>query len=302
MTRFVETILHEKREIEFYHEIEDFELQYFLQKSKNNEGKLLSEFDARNLLTQPSKYFERKIEGITSTFILKKGNEIKIILPYTNNSQITECAEYLIEAIYNSNGTKFEELWELTQGKGVYSGSINHFFGNKLKGLNKNILKEEALNCPFILTKLQHPNFVLEEFAKDKNEIEKIIERTYAIGEKNKINKMMGQYIPESKELFAMNSINTPLGLAISKITDIRNKQISLFYEKNNKNVNARIKNLEGILDTNFINEILKIIQEKDTLQKNKLTTQKIFDVVQRYIPKEKEIELKKELRKLTDK
>ena len=62
--------------------------------------------------------------------------------------------------------------------------------------LHEAVGSHDSAGCSILLTKLGHPNYVSERFARGEEEVLGIIEKTFSLGRKRGIEKMLGQYLP----------------------------------------------------------------------------------------------------------
>jgi hypothetical protein len=185
---------------------------------KNGEGMILSEGDLRLLAVRNIDNDIRMANGCwdTSTFLAKKGDTVKIILPYeTGSRKMTPVAEYCMKLInprerlsWRAINLDIGERWERINGKGVYTRKLSNWYQRGRGGWWgkdwSDFQKPRAKKCPLILTKLGHQDYVDLEFSRPKEEVQEIINKTFLygphgdvnIGETGLYNFMMAQYLP----------------------------------------------------------------------------------------------------------
>ena len=136
----------------------------------------------------------------TSTLSATRGETVKVILPYeTGSRELTEAARFGL-ALINPNEALVEygvnldvdRRWEKLEGSGVY------VMERKGLVLNQDLTKKQAMKHKLLLTKLGHPDFVDGKFARSKDEVVEIIEKTFELGKKeHRYDTMMGQYLSD---------------------------------------------------------------------------------------------------------
>jgi hypothetical protein len=136
-------------------------------------------------------------------------NVLKVLLPYSNNSyELTEAVSYGLglinptETLVDAGVSLDEVRWNKLEGPGVHSGEIEEWFEKRangsLIGFNEEMTRDQALRNPFLLTRLQHPDYVAPEFAISADEVAEIIGTTFDLGqERHGYTRMMGQYFDD---------------------------------------------------------------------------------------------------------
>ena len=284
------------------------------------EGVILSEADIRllgirNFRNAPelaNNYWD------TSTLSATKGEIIKVILPYEIGSKtLTESARFGLGLI-NPN----EELvnfgvnldvdgrWEKLEGNGVYT------LQRKGLILNKDLTEAQAMKHKLILTKLGHPDYVDDKFARSKDEVEDIIGRTFELGKsEHDYNTMMGQYMQEVSNQGiltawyvnwlggrARSSARASLGsdcgrFAFDSVGDAKTNA-----EGVDDKARVQLKTLERILKPEQINEFRNALNERNELRSklSGLTTNQIYSAIHQYTLGKDEKEVRSILNKLT--
>ncbi len=174
-----------------------------LAKCRKGDGIILSEADIRFLGVRDFRYNPRIFTGgwDSSTLIATYGDRVKVILPYeTGKKELTKAAEYGLSLINSSEtlirdriNLNINNRWSNLDGHGVYTLNRNELYDGDLT-------RERAMKDKLLLIKLGHPNYVDSEFARPKDEVAEIIERTFYLGtthfdDKHKV--MMNQRLPE---------------------------------------------------------------------------------------------------------
>ena len=283
------------------------------------EGVILSEADIRllgirNFRNAPelaNNYWD------TSTLSATKGEIIKVILPYEIGSKtLTESARFGLGLI-NPN----EELvnfgvnldvdgrWEKLEGNGVYT------LQRKGLILNKDLTEAQAMKHKLILTKLGHPDYVDDKFARSKDEVEDIIGRTFELGKsEHDYNTMMGQYMQEVSNqgiltawcVYGLGSrassgASTDLvydsgRFAFDSVGDAKSNVEGVDVDK----ARVQFQSLEGMLQSEQIDQIKSALDERDQLRTRLLTPDQIYSVIGKYVASANEQEVKEVLGKLT--
>jgi hypothetical protein len=136
-------------------------------------------------------------------------NVLKVLIPYSNRSyELTEAVSYGLGLInpaarlVNHGVSLGRTRWNKLKGPGVYSGEIDEWFDKRtngsLIGYNEEMTRAQAQKNPFLLTRLQHPDYVAPEFAISADEVAEIIGTTFDLGQKRHgYTRMMGQYFDD---------------------------------------------------------------------------------------------------------
>jgi len=154
-------------------------------------------------------------------------NVLKVLLPYTNSSyDLTAAVRYGLglinptETLVDTGVTLGGDRWDKLKGDGVYTAEIEEWFEKRadgsLIGYNEEMTRGQALKNPFLLTRLQHPDYVAPEFAISADEVAEIVGTTFDLGQKKHGHtRMMGQYFddPEMPKVynFPKNGILKPM-------------------------------------------------------------------------------------------
>jgi hypothetical protein len=163
-----------------------YKIPTLLEKWKNEEGYIPSETDIR-LLGTKNAHEIAKTSWNTSTLSATKKDMVKVILSYDNskNHELTKSAEFGLGLINPSErivnygiNLDINNRWEKLNGRGVYTLKRKDLI------LNQDLKKEQAINHPLILTKLGHPEYVDEKFARSSDEVAEIISKTFELGKK----------------------------------------------------------------------------------------------------------------------
>lgn len=197
-------------------------LPRLLEEHRAGKSAMLSELDIRRLATKNSEAWDflnnywdtpnlsaRRGESEAADNNSKIRNVLKVLLPYSNKSyELTEAASFGLglvnptEKLVDTGVSLDEVRWNKLEGPGVYTGEIDEWFEKRadgtLIGCNEEMTRSEALENPFLLTRLQHPDHVAPEFAISADEVAEIIETTFDLGqERHGYTRMMGQYFDD---------------------------------------------------------------------------------------------------------
>ena len=136
-------------------------------------------------------------------------NVLKVLLPYSNRSyELTEAVSYGLglinptESLLDHGVSLGKARWDKLDGPGVHTREINEWFEKRangsLIGYNEEMTRAQALKNPFLLTRMQHPDYVAPEFAISAVEVAEIIGTTFDLGQKRHgYTRMMGQYFDD---------------------------------------------------------------------------------------------------------
>jgi len=221
-------------------------LHRLLSEHRAGKSAMLSELDIRRLAVRnpdatdlinnywdtPNLSARRGIEGDESNPRVR--NVLKVLLPYTNRSyELTEAASYGLGLInpsarlVNAGVSLGKARWNRLEGSGVFTGELEEWFEKRangsLIGYNEEMTREQALKNPFLLTRLQHPDYVGPEFAISSDEVAEIIETTFDLGkERYGYTRMMGQYIddPDMPEVHYFPKIGILKPICVRSLVD----------------------------------------------------------------------------------
>jgi hypothetical protein len=194
--------------------------------------------------------------------------------------------------------------WEKLGGNGVYTLQREGLI------LNEDLTEAQAMKHELLLTKLGHPDFVDEKFARSKDEVAEIIRKTFKLGKsEHGYNTMMGQYLPNVSDEGVLKT------WLVSRFDDgaSSNARTNLdsdsgwfaFDSVGDDKTRTQLQNLEGMLQIDQIDQIDQIgkaLDERDQLKKklSRLTTEQIYSVIGDYIGSANEGDVKKAIDKLT--
>ncbi|MCK5321192.1 hypothetical protein KAJ38_01315 [Candidatus Pacearchaeota archaeon] len=177
---------------------------------EKGEGYIPSEADIRLLGVRNFGNAPQIIDNVwyTSTLSATKGKDVKVILPYeTGSKTLTEVARFGLD-LFNPGEVlvnfrvklDVDDRWEKLEGSGVYILRRNGLI------LDRSLTESEAMNHKLLLTKLGHPDYVDNKFARSKDEVAEIIGRTFELGKSvYGYKNMMGQYLPEVSDKGVLN-------------------------------------------------------------------------------------------------
>ncbi|MFH1521425.1 MAG: hypothetical protein ABIF18_00540 [archaeon] len=311
-----------------------------LARYEKGEGVILSEADirllgVRNFKNAPqiaTKYWD------TSTLSATKGKDVKVILPYeTGSRELTESARFGLglinpdeELVNYGVNLDIDGRWEKLDGNGVYTLQRNGLI------LDKDLTEAQAMKHKLILTKLGHPDYVEKPFLRVKGEknksieeIQKLIHDTFELGKsEHGYVTMMGQYVPDVSNKgvlkawcvgrldcrarsdagnwlddvsgrFAFDSVGDANTNAESKskiFTSSQDANQGVDVDK----ARAQLQSLEGMLQSERINQLGSALDERDQLRGRLLTTDQIYSVIGDYVASANESEVRKAIDDLT--
>jgi hypothetical protein len=218
-----------------------------LQECRAGKSAMLSEFDIRRLaIKNPdvsdllNNYWDTPnlsarrgvIEAADSNSRVR--NVLKVLLPYSNKSyELTEAASYGLSLInptarlVDAGVSLGRARWKRLKGAGVYSGELDEWFEKRangsLIGYNEEMTRNQALKNPFLLTRLQHPDYVAPEFAISADEVAEIVGTTFDLGQKRHgYTRMMGQYFddPDMPEVHNFPKIGILKPMCVRSLVD----------------------------------------------------------------------------------
>ena len=197
-------------------------LPKLLKERRAGKCSMLSELDIRRLVVKNpdasdlvNNYWDtpnlsaRRSEVVSAGSNSKVRNVLKVLLPYSTESyEFTEAVRYGLglinptEKLIDTGVTLDSVRWDKLKGHGVYTGEIDEWFEKRadgsLIGYNEEMTRDQALKNPFLLTRLQHPDYVEPEFAISADEVAEIIDATFDLGQKRHgFIHMMGQYFDD---------------------------------------------------------------------------------------------------------
>ena len=218
-----------------------------LKERRRDKAAMLSELDVRRLgIKNPEANDFLNNYWDTSTLSARKGvletndedssvrNVLKVLLPYSNKSyELTEAIRYGLGLINPTeslvdHGVRLDGgRWEKLDGPGVYTLEIGAWFEKRangsLIGYNEEMTRDEALKNPFLLARLQHPDYVAPEFSVSADEVAEIIETTFDLGQKRHgYDRMMGNYFddPDRPEVRDFPKIGTLKPMCVRSLED----------------------------------------------------------------------------------
>jgi hypothetical protein len=164
----------------------------------------------------------------------KVRNVLKVLLPYSNKSYaLTKAVSYGLglinptESLVDAGVSLGKVRWNKLRGPGVYTGEMDEWFEKRangsLIGFNEEMTREEALKNPFLLTRLQHPDYVAPEFAISADEVSEVIGTTFDLGqERHGYTRMMGQYFddPDKPEVHNFPNIGILKPMCVRSLVD----------------------------------------------------------------------------------
>jgi len=239
----------------------------------------------------------------TSTLSAIKKETVKIILPYEANSRRLTDVSRTTWSWVNPNedlsdnrvNLDIKERWEYLNSKnekdGVYSKQREKLFlreGKKSIGLNDDMNRKQAKECPLVRIKFGHPNEVDSKFAINEEEFNYIIDKTFELG---KQKTMMGQYLPKvsDKGLLSAWYVSRLYDRAWSYAwtdLDYNNGRFALYSVGDATLITdeamSQLESLEKVVNQdNFsTSAIRKAITERDELKEKQLTTDQIYSAI----------------------
>ncbi len=253
----------------------------------------------------------------TSTLSATKGKDVKVILPYETGSRtLTESARCGLGLInpdedlvnYGIN-LDVDGRWEKLEGNGVYT------LQRKGLILDKDLTESQAMKHKLLLTKLGHPDHVDGKFARSADEVAEIIGKTFELGkQEHGYDIMMRQDLPDVSDkgvlkVWCVKRLDDRAGsdagfwldigngwFAFDSVGDVKSNAEGVDVDK----ARAQFQSLEGMLQTEQIDQIGNALNERDQLRKRLLTTDQIYSVIGDYIGSANESEVRKVIDKLT--
>jgi len=259
---------------------------------ENGEGYIPSEADMRLLGIRNFEKVPRIARSYwdTSTLNATKGDVIKVILPYDNSGshKLTDSARLCLSLINPGEETTNsdidldkEDRWEQLEGSGVYTIRVGGL------ALNRALTKEEAKKHELLLIRLGHPDHVDENFARPREEVEDIIDRTFEIGgSEYGYTNMMGQHLKRfQNEGILRAGLIEKLAYMAGSSESAPNSQLGNF----------------AFVRTNDASRDVEINQERNQLGKTerRLTSDQIYSAIKKYIASANEKKVRETLDRL---